>query len=108
MRSYNCLSISGDKFKQVASLSGILKLVSEESRLKILCMLRRGEHCVCEVMEQVNMSQSLISHHLFDLKKAGIVIDDKRGSRVYYSLTKKGEHITNLLFSIPKKEVESK
>lgn len=108
MGSYNCCSPSSEESKQVTDLSVILKLVSEESRLKLLCLLRQGEHCVCELMEHVNMSQSLISHHLSDLKEAGIVIDDKRGLRVYYKLTKKGKHITNLLFNISKKEVESK
>jgi len=68
--------------------------------LKILCMLRRGGHCVCELEEYVCLSQSLISHHLKDLKDAGIVMDEKKGLRVYYSLTKKGEKIINLLFTL--------
>jgi ArsR family transcriptional regulator len=79
-------------------------IVSEESRLKILCILRQGKHCVCEIMEHITLSQSLISHHLRDLKKAGIVTDEKQGLRVYYSLTDKGRHITQVLFSISKKE----
>jgi len=105
MSSYKCSSSSSSESKQVTSLASLLKLVSEESRLKMLCLLRQGEHCVCEIMENVKMSQSLTSHHLSDLKEAGIVVDDKRGLRVYYSLTDKGKNITNLLFSIPKKEV---
>lgn len=105
MRSYNCCSPNSQEAKHVSNLSGILKLVSEESRLKLLCILRRGEHCVCEMMEHVDLSQSLISHHLKDLRDAGIVTDEKRGLRVYYSLTDKGEYIANLLFQIPKKEV---
>jgi ArsR family transcriptional regulator len=85
-------------------MSALLKIVSEESRLKLLCLLRNGEHCVCELMEHVDLSQSLISHHLKDLKDAEVVADEKRGLRVYYSLTKTGKHITNLLFQIPMKE----
>ena len=81
-------------------MSALLKLVSEESRLKLLCILRRGKHCVCEIMEHVDLSQSLISHHLKDLKDAGIVIDEKKGLYVYYSLTKKGEKIINSLFTL--------
>ena len=77
-----------------------MKLVSEESRLKILCILRQGEHCVCELIEHVHLSQSLISHHLKDLKDAGVVIDERRKLRVYYSLTEKGKHVTDLLFNI--------
>lgn len=100
MNSYNCCSSKSNESKQVASLSALLNLVSEESRLKLLCILRKGRHCVCEIMEHVSLSQSLISHHLKDLKDAGIVIDEKKGLYVYYSLTKKGEKIINSLFSL--------
>ena len=102
MRSYSCCLPKTSGSKKVTSLSSMLILVSEESRLKILCILRQSEHCVCELMEHINMSQSLISHHLKDLKVAGIVSDHKRGLRVYYSLTPKGKHITDLLFQVPK------
>lgn len=100
MNSYSCCTTLTKESKQVTSLSSLLKLVSEESRLRLLCVLKKGEHCVCELMEHVDMSQSLISHHLKDLKDAGIVTDEKKGIRVYYSLTKKGEHIVNFLFKI--------
>ena len=100
MSSYSCCSPDSTELKQVVSLSSLLKLVSEESRLKILCILRKGKHCVCELMEHVSLSQSLISHHLKDLKEAGIVKDEKNGLRVYYSLTKKGSHVVNVLFSL--------
>jgi len=78
----------------------MLKIVAEESRLKILCILLDKEHCVCEIMEQVRLSQSLISHHLKDLKDIGIIKDEKRGLFVHYSLTPKGKDITNLIFKI--------
>src|SRR3989344_1678417 len=104
MSSYSCCSSSSKESKQVASLSGLLKLVSEESRLKLLCILRNGEHCVCELMEHVDLSQSLISHHLKDLKEEDLVTHNKQGLRVYYSLTEKGKYITDLLFRVQRKE----
>lgn len=100
MNSYNCCQPSSKESKCVASLSSLLKIVSEESRLKILCILRNGKHCVCELIDHVGLSQSLISHHLKDLKDIGVVDDEKKGLRVYYSLTKKGERIINLLFKL--------
>ncbi len=100
MSSYNCCTPSGSEAKRVVSLSDTLKIVSEESRLKLLCVLRLGDHCVCELMDHLKLSQSLISHHLKDLKDAGIVEDEKRGLYVYYSLTRKGRRIINLLFKI--------
>jgi len=104
MSSYSCCSQSSKESKKVASLSSLLRIVTEESRLKLLCLLRQGEHCVCELMKHVGLSQSLISHHLSDMKEAKLVKDEKRGLRVYYSLTDKGRYITNLLFRIPIKE----
>jgi DNA-binding transcriptional ArsR family regulator len=104
MNSYSCCSTTTRQSKQVSTLSGILTLVSEENRLKLLCILRQGKHCVCELMEHVDLSQSLISHHLRDLKDAGIVHDEKQGLRVYYSLTEQGKHITDVLFRIQIKE----
>jgi len=100
MSSYSCCLPSSSESKQVTKIAALLKIVSEESRLKLLCILRRGEHCVCEIMEHVDLSQSLISHHLKDLKDIGIVQDSKRGLYVYYSLTKKGKEMTDLLFQI--------
>lgn len=105
MGSYNCCTPDKQEFHKIVSLSHLIKLIGEESRLKILCILRQGEHCVCEIIEHLSLSQSLISHHLKDLKDAGLVHDKKKGQLVYYSLTEKGKHVTNLLFSIPKKEV---
>lgn len=90
MRSYSC---------DIKGLSELLGLVGEESRLKILCILSKGEHCVCELMANTQLSQSLISHHLSDLKEAGLVEDRREGVRAYYSLTKSGKKITKTLFS---------
>lgn len=100
MSSYSCCSTKSQEGKQIASLALILKIVAEPSRLRLMCILRKGEHCVCEIMEHVDLSQSLISHHLKDLKDARVVTDQKRGLRVYYSLTDKGKHITEALFQI--------
>jgi len=102
MRSYKCCSSKGTEEKEVGELSTLLKLISENSRLQILCILKNGEHCVCELMEHVKLSQSLISHHLKDLKDASLVIDRKDGKWSYYSLTPKGKEITNLIFKIKK------
>jgi len=107
MCSCNCCGPNKSEFKKIVSLSSLLRLVAEESRLKLLCILRGGEHCVCELMGHVDMSQSLISHHLKDLKDADVVKNKKRGLRVYYSLTDKGNLITDLLFQIPRKEVKT-
>lgn len=100
VRSYKCCSLDSSKSKDIGELSVLLKLVSENSRLQLLCILNNGEHCVCELMEHVKLSQSLTSHHLKDLKDSGLVTDRKDSKWVYYSLTPKGKNITNLIFKI--------
>ncbi len=100
MDSYSCCTPAKQEFNHVTSLSSLLKLVGEASRLKILCILRQGQHCVCEIEKHVDQSQSLISHHLKDLKGAELVIDEKKGLWAYYSLTDKGKEITDILFQI--------
>ncbi len=100
MGSYKCCTSKNIESERIVSLSSLLNIISEESRLRLLCVLQKGEHCVCEMMDHVNLSQSLISHHLRDLKDAGIVEYKKKGLRAYYSLTKKGEKIINLLFTL--------
>ncbi len=98
--SYNCCRPCKLEFQKVHSLSSLLKLIGEESRLKILCVLSEGTHCVCEVIENVDLSQSLISHHLADLKEAGLVEKEMKGRRAYYKLTFKGNQIIKLLNSL--------
>ena len=89
MRSYN-----------TEKLSNLLKLISEKSRLLILCIISKKECCVCKLIEETKLSQSLISHHLKDLKDYGLVVDRKDSKWSYYSLTSKGVEITNLIFKI--------
>ena len=100
MPSYDCFINNSKESKKVSDVSNLLKIVGEESRLKILCSLRQNEHCVCEIMEYTKLSQSLISHHLKDLKDTSVVSDEKKGQFVFYSLTDKGRKIIDLLLQL--------
>lgn len=100
MGSYNCCNPNKSEFKRITSLSSLLKIVAVGNRLKLLCILKNEEHCVCEIKVHLDMTQSLISHHLADLKVTGLVRDEKRGQRVYYQLTKLGSKIMALLEEI--------
>ena len=81
-------------------LSTLFKIVAEKNRLKLMCLLRQQEHCVCELQPIVKLEQSLISHHLADLRDANLVVDKKHGQRVYYQLTEFGDQLMELLFEI--------
>jgi ArsR family transcriptional regulator len=84
-----------DETEEVVKL---LKVIAEVNRLRILCILKGGEQCVCKVIEALGLSQSLVSHHLKKLKDVGLVKDEKKGLWVHYSLTEKGKRIAGLDF----------
>lgn len=100
MYSYDCCKTEKINYQDVSLLSSLLKLVGDDSRLKILCILRQGEHCVCEIIQHLGLSQTLVSHRLKDLKDFGLVSDRKDSKWSYYSLTDKGKEITELVFKI--------
>jgi ArsR family transcriptional regulator len=99
-KKFSCCDSSKIESTNVSNLSSLLKLTSEENRLRILCILNKGQHCVCEIEEHLKLSQSLISHHLKDLKDAKLISDEKKGLWVYYSLTEKGKEVTKKLLSL--------
>lgn len=61
----------------------LLKILGQETRLKILERLRSGEHCVCDICPDIG-EQSNISRHLAILKMSGIIRDRREGTRQYY------------------------
>ena len=66
--------------------SDILKALSDPVRAKIVYELEGSDMCVCELMRDLGMAQTMVSHHLKILKYAGIISDKKSGKWVYYSL----------------------
>lgn len=72
-----------------ANLAGLLKVISEDNRLKILCLLKDGERCVCEIYENLNLSQNLASSHLRILKDYGLIDVRQEWKRNYYFINKK-------------------
>ncbi len=105
MCSYKCCSPDTLANERILAQSSLLKLLAEPSRLRLLCILKSDSHCVCDLEDHLPMSQSLISHHLSDLKQAGIVDDEKVGRQVRYSLTKKGQQVVALITSLASMEV---
>jgi len=66
----------------------MFKAFADETRLRILHLLTRGELCVCDLMETLKLPQSKVSRHLSYLKSAGLVTDRKEGLWRHYSLVK--------------------
>ncbi|MBK2238544.1 ArsR/SmtB family transcription factor [Francisella philomiragia] len=66
--------------------SSLLKAISHESRLLILCLLLRKEMTVGELAEYSDLSQSAFSQHLSVLRNKGLVKCRKESQNVYYSI----------------------
>jgi len=64
----------------------IMKLLSDNTRLRILMLLTRRELCVCQVMGVLGISQPLVSRNLKLLFDAGFLEERKEGKLVFYSM----------------------
>ena len=64
----------------------IIKALAHPTRLFIVDELSRGERCVCELTDLIGVEMPTVSRHLSQLRSAGIVEDEKRGSQVFYRL----------------------
>jgi len=64
----------------------VLKALANESRLKIVDRLSRGECSVGELTEMIGSDPSTVSKHLAVLRAHGIVLDRREGNVVYYAL----------------------
>jgi ArsR family transcriptional regulator len=56
-----------------AGLAQYLRLLGDDTRLRIFSLLTKAELCVCEIEDILGLSQSLVSNHLAALRRAGLV-----------------------------------
>lgn len=85
LKKHECLCAR----KELAHISGLLKTIAEGNRLKIICLLGKGELCVCHIMEALELPHNLISHHLKVLTSAGIISHRKEGRFRFYKINNK-------------------
>jgi len=71
---------------QFKAQAKIIKALGHPTRLMIVDELAKGERCVCKLTELAGSEMSTVSRHLAQLKDAGILDDDKRGTQVFYRL----------------------
>ena len=70
----------------VKRIVSILKAVSNERRLIILCALVDGEKSVSTLENLIGLSQSALSQHLARLRRDGLVQTRREAQTIYYSL----------------------
>lgn len=81
-------------------LAEFLKVLSDETRLRIVILLLKRELCVCEICDVIDESQPKVSRHLAKLRDAGFVNDERRSQWVFYCLNIKSETAIDILNSI--------
>jgi DNA-binding transcriptional ArsR family regulator len=70
----------------LGQIANYFKVLSEISRLQVLCCLRSGSKNVTEIMEATGLGQANVSKHLKILAQAGIVKRQPQGVSVYYEI----------------------
>lgn len=65
----------------------LFKALSDDTRMRIMCLLLEGELCVCDLMAILGLPQSTVSRHLAYLKNSGLVNDRRQGVWMHYRLT---------------------
>lgn len=68
----------------------VFKAFCDENRLQILALLRSGEKCACKLLEELQIGQSTLSHHIKILCDSGVVQGRREGKWVHYSLDPAG------------------
>lgn len=83
------------------------KLLGDKTRLKIVSLLSQQQMCVCHLVELLQSTQPNISQHLRKLKDAGLVMEERRGQWIYYSLSIEDKpHLKDAIVYLPKVEEE--
>jgi DNA-binding transcriptional ArsR family regulator len=64
----------------------LAKVLSDENRLRILLSVSNGKKSVSRIVEDLRLSQPLVSHHLKELKRSLLVKVERSGPFVYYEI----------------------
>lgn len=92
------LKVRLDK-KKLERAAYVLKSVAHPVRISIIDLLQQQERLtVSELQEILQIEQSLLSHHLTNMRDKGVLDTKREGKNVYYSLT--DSSITSIIDSI--------
>lgn len=87
-------SIKNARLEDIMELSDLFKVFADSTRLRILHKLFNGPISVGVIADDLDMSQSAISHQLKYLKDSNLVKSERNGKSIYYSLA--DDHIKTI------------
>ncbi len=84
--------------QDVTILSETFRLLGDPSRLKILLHCMDGPKAVTDIAEALDLSQSLVSHHLRLLRGARLVTGERQSKQVFYEIA--DSHVSDMLLDM--------
>ena len=72
----------------------IAKAISEQNRLRVICVLRGRELCACDITRMLGLAQATVSRHMSLLVQAGLVLGRKEGRWTHYRLPQKSDGLS--------------
>lgn len=71
-------------------IAAMFKAFCDENRVQILQLLRDGERCACSILDEMQITQPTLSHHMKILCASGVVVGRKEGKWMHYSISEDG------------------
>lgn len=94
-----CSSQPAPRVKNVEELANVYRALADETRLRLLALLRDGEVCVCHLQGSLRVPQPTISRHLAYLRKAHLVEARRDGVWMHYRLAAASPVVTQVIDS---------
>lgn len=82
---------------EMNQLTNIFKLLSDETRIRILVLLYQEELCVCQLSGILDVPQPRISQNLGKFRDMDLVVDIRKEKYVYYSLKNENQILMDIL-----------
>lgn len=83
-------------------LADLVKAVADPARLQLLSIIgSQDEACVCDLQEEIGLTQPTISYHVKKLTQAGLLIREQRGTWAYYRVDRDRMAELSAVFELP-------
>lgn len=81
-------------------MSGLLKVLAEPNRLRIVCYLLEGSKSAGDIGKSLDVPHNLVSFHLKSLLKEKFLTRRKEGSRIYYTIKPEKREIAEAIIDL--------
>lgn len=69
---------------EFSKLTDFMKIIADKNRLRIICLLKNNEKCVCEIHPNLNLAQNLVSSHLKVMLDFGLIKKRQESKKNFY------------------------